>query len=105
MGVEPTSKAWEAFILPMNYARTGLLCVSDCSTNRTDMQGTFKPFFRFFQKGHLQLSLLEMPFSLSLFFDCHHLLYATLMAAAFKLGTQKHIHNPLGQFKPNKPST
>ena len=21
MGVEPTSKAWEAFILPMNYAR------------------------------------------------------------------------------------
>ena len=22
MGVEPTSKAWEAFILPMNYART-----------------------------------------------------------------------------------
>ena len=23
MGVEPTSKAWEAFILPMNYARSG----------------------------------------------------------------------------------
>ena len=23
MGIEPTSKAWEAFILPMNYARTG----------------------------------------------------------------------------------
>ena len=22
MGVEPTSKAWEAFILPMNYTRT-----------------------------------------------------------------------------------
>ena len=21
MGIEPTSKAWEAFILPMNYAR------------------------------------------------------------------------------------
>ena len=27
MGIEPTSKAWEAFILPMNYAReeNGLL--------------------------------------------------------------------------------
>ena len=24
MGVEPTSKAWEAFILPMNYARNQL---------------------------------------------------------------------------------
>ena len=23
MGIEPTSKAWEAFILPMNYARVG----------------------------------------------------------------------------------
>ena len=22
MGIEPTSKAWEAFILPMNYARS-----------------------------------------------------------------------------------
>ena len=22
MGIEPTSKAWEAFILPMNYIRT-----------------------------------------------------------------------------------
>ena len=21
MGIEPTSKAWEAFVLPMNYAR------------------------------------------------------------------------------------
>ena len=28
MGVEPTSKAWEAFILPMNYAR------SDCYDSR-----------------------------------------------------------------------
>ena len=25
MGIEPTSKAWEAFILPMNYARDGEL--------------------------------------------------------------------------------
>ena len=24
MGIEPTSKAWEAFILPMNYARKRL---------------------------------------------------------------------------------
>ena len=24
MGIEPTSKAWEAFILPMNYARRDL---------------------------------------------------------------------------------
>lgn len=24
MGIEPTSKAWEAFILPMNYARMTL---------------------------------------------------------------------------------
>ena len=24
MGIEPTSKAWEAFILPMNYARITL---------------------------------------------------------------------------------
>ena len=23
MGIEPTSKAWEALILPMNYARKG----------------------------------------------------------------------------------
>ena len=23
MGIEPTSKAWEALILPMNYAREG----------------------------------------------------------------------------------
>jgi hypothetical protein len=27
MGIEPTSEAWEASILPLNYAR------SDCSTN------------------------------------------------------------------------
>ena len=26
MGIEPTSKAWEAFILPMNYARAGKQC-------------------------------------------------------------------------------
>ena len=26
MGIEPTSKAWEAFILPMNYARIVKLC-------------------------------------------------------------------------------
>lgn len=25
MGIEPTSKAWEALILPMNYARKGYL--------------------------------------------------------------------------------
>ena len=25
MGIEPTSKAWEAFILPMNYARSFVL--------------------------------------------------------------------------------
>ena len=25
MGVEPTSKAWEAFILPMNYTRIAYL--------------------------------------------------------------------------------
>ena len=25
MGVEPTSKAWEAFILPMNYTRVTLI--------------------------------------------------------------------------------
>ena len=24
MGIEPTSKAWEAFILPMNYARNSI---------------------------------------------------------------------------------
>ena len=24
MGIEPTSKAWEAFILPMNYARNSM---------------------------------------------------------------------------------
>ncbi len=23
MGIEPTSKAWEAFVLPLNYARSG----------------------------------------------------------------------------------
>ena len=23
MGIEPTSKAWEAFVLPLNYARNG----------------------------------------------------------------------------------
>ena len=23
MGIEPTSKAWEAFILPLNYTRNG----------------------------------------------------------------------------------
>ena len=28
MGIEPTSKAWEAFILPMNYARIVKLCKS-----------------------------------------------------------------------------
>lgn len=27
MGIEPTSKAWEAFILPMNYARIVKLLV------------------------------------------------------------------------------
>ncbi len=27
MGIEPTSKAWEAFILPMNYARKRKLFV------------------------------------------------------------------------------
>ena len=26
MGIEPTSKAWEAFILPMNYARAEKQC-------------------------------------------------------------------------------
>ena len=30
MGVEPTSKAWEAFILPMNYARTQYGYYSTC---------------------------------------------------------------------------
>lgn len=35
MGIEPTSKAWEAFILPMNYARivtshTGYLMIIAC---------------------------------------------------------------------------
>ena len=24
MGIEPTSKAWEAFVLPLNYTRTAL---------------------------------------------------------------------------------
>ena len=28
MGVEPTSKAWEAFILPMNYARKDFISIS-----------------------------------------------------------------------------
>ena len=28
MGIEPTSKAWEAFVLPMNYARE---CFSICT--------------------------------------------------------------------------
>jgi hypothetical protein len=23
MGIEPTSKAWEAFVLPLNYTRSG----------------------------------------------------------------------------------
>ncbi len=25
MGIEPTSKAWEAFVLPLNYARNGAI--------------------------------------------------------------------------------
>ena len=28
MGIEPTSKAWEAFILPMNYARNDFFSIS-----------------------------------------------------------------------------
>ena len=32
MGVEPTSKAWEAFILPMNYACISFLKLSYYST-------------------------------------------------------------------------
>lgn len=28
MGVEPTSKAWEAFILPMNYARNDFFSIA-----------------------------------------------------------------------------
>ena len=28
MGVEPTSKAWEAFILPMNYARKNFFSIA-----------------------------------------------------------------------------
>ena len=30
MGIEPTSKAWEAFILPMNYARAVFPIVTPC---------------------------------------------------------------------------
>ena len=26
MGIEPTSKAWEALVLPLNYARESLFC-------------------------------------------------------------------------------
>ena len=37
MGVEPTSKAWEAFILPMNYARIQFILYSKI----TEMQGFF----------------------------------------------------------------
>ena len=28
MGIEPTSKAWEAFVLPLNYTRTCVLSSS-----------------------------------------------------------------------------
>ena len=53
MGVEPTSKAWEAFILPMNYAREqsydsrfGGVCqicrIGGSTSNVTDMRAPRK---------------------------------------------------------------
>ena len=33
MGIEPTSKAWEALILPMNYAR-GILKIIEVNSRR-----------------------------------------------------------------------
>ncbi len=42
MGVEPTSKAWEAFILPMNYARKDFISIA---------------FVLLFDKGEFALSI------------------------------------------------
>jgi hypothetical protein len=30
MGIEPTSKAWEAFVLPLNYTRVSPSIEADC---------------------------------------------------------------------------
>ena len=34
MGIEPTSKAWEALVLPMNYARGNVTLHSAVATRR-----------------------------------------------------------------------
>ena len=46
MGIEPTSKAWEALVLPLNYARNNFILQNFCYTRRKKLRVMF--FAQFF---------------------------------------------------------
>ena len=48
MGIEPTSEAWEAPVLPLNYARSRAneLIVHNKETQRTERLNVVMPLFR-----------------------------------------------------------
>ena len=64
MGIEPTSKAWEAFVLPLNYAR--LHCQyyasSPLSLNR---RGPVGGVITMSSGGNCQTSMNAMPVTVS----------------------------------------
>lgn len=48
MGVEPTSEAWEASILPMNYSRICYVVLYSVAQTKEKIKGNFdKTFFEY----------------------------------------------------------
>ena len=46
MGIEPTSKAWEALVLPMNYARASVTLDPAVALQRFDNSNVIAAFIR-----------------------------------------------------------
>ena len=57
MGIEPTSKAWEALILPMNYARLLLKSSKQRTRSNVLMIWSFSP------RSYVTLSQIQISFS------------------------------------------
>lgn len=61
MGIEPTFKAWEALVLPMNYARNKLSLLNESSLlNQTDDVGLIVVVQIIYVQCKLFLNLLRI---------------------------------------------
>jgi hypothetical protein len=70
MGIEPTSKAWEALVLPLNYTRRDLRTIGFGRSERIRTSGFYVPNVALYQAELHSDPIIRQP--LELLWNCKH---------------------------------